>query len=338
MIRAILRCVAWTGLGLVLISCGLEKNESPSGFVREAVSFTGDEDSIVVLVPPSTAAEPMIRVLRSELGEDFLIHVQSVLQDTSVEELGQFIRKTDPQAIVVVDNPVVALYGRWARSQKSPPPAILTMSSFMEELRATVPNSTGIAFEPPAVTTLSQLRSILDRPLRRAGVVYRRGFESFIDRESKRLAVEEIELVAVAVDKAPSPRALFRALRELRKQKIDVLWVSNDNALLSPELLSDVWLPQAKKSNLPVIVGVPGLVGTLPPFGTYAALPDVEGLGLQVVDFVYELKASKWDVESRPVQPPVSLQTYVDVGAARGFGMKPASEATIDVLVGLGSR
>jgi hypothetical protein len=302
------------------------------------MSFAGQEDTIVVLVPPSAAVKPMIRVLRSELREDFLVRVQSVTEDTTVEELGRFLEKSDPQAIVVVDNPVVALYGSWARSHQAPPPAILTMSSFMEELRDTVPNSTGIAFEPPAVTTLSQLRRLFNRPLRKAGVVYRRGFERFIDRESRRLAVEEIELVAVAVAEKPGPRALFRALRELRKEGIDVLWVSNDNVLLSPELLSDVWFPQAKKSSLPVIVGVPGLVGTLPPFGTYAAVPDVEGLGLQVVDFVYELRASNWNVESRPIQPPVSLRTYVDVGAARDFGMKPEGEATVDVLVGAESR
>src|SRR5690606_16298844 len=110
---------------------------------------------------------------------------------------------------------------------------------------------------------------------------------------------------------------LNHALRELEGQDVQALWISNDNVLLSPTLLSHAWLPLARRAKIPIVVGVPSLVTSRPHFGTYAAVPDLEGLGLQTADLVYELESAGWNARKTPVQPPVSIKTYVDLPRAR---------------------
>lgn len=288
---------------------------------------------VLLLAPARAVPDALLTSLRSELHEDFDVHTLELELDGGTNQLEKQLPELKPHVVVLVDNPTVALYRTWARSNAAPPPAIIVMASFAEQLHLTVPNSTGIAFEPPAVTVLSDLRRLLRTPIRRAGVVYREGFESFIARERQRLAAEKIDLIAVSVSPAPTARSLNRALRELEAENVQALWVVNDNVLLSPALLSQAWLPLAQQGKIPIVVGVPSLVTNRPHFGTYAAVPDLEGLGLQAADLVYELEGSGWDARATAVQPPVSIKTYVDLAQARQLGLLPEDDQLIDVLV-----
>jgi hypothetical protein len=250
------------------------------------------------------------------------------------EEVGNIIRTNNPSAVVLVDNPTVSVYASWARTQPAPPPSVIVMSSFAEQLQPGVPNSTGISFESPAVTSLLDLRRILKVPVRTAGVVYRHGFESYVRQEQARAAREKIDLVIEADRKMPTAAEVERALGRLRARGIDALWVTNDNGLLSTGLLHDVWVPFVERNRIPVIVGVPSLLSEDVKFGTFAAVPDIEGIGLQAADLIYSLSDNEWKPPTLRVQPPLSVRTYVDLKSARGLGMSKNAELTVDVLIG----
>jgi hypothetical protein len=321
------------GSGVVLGAClGREPAAEPTHWAPPSPRRTG-VDLILILAPPSPHVEPLIAAVRSELKDEFDVEVQAVHEYSTDQALALSIESAHPQAIIALDNPTALKYGRWARKQAAPPPVILAMASFVEQLRDEVPHSTGISFEPPAVTTLVDMRRLLERPIRKAGVVYREGFERQIAQEGARLATENIQLVGVRVPTRPSPRSVALALRQLQKSGIEALWVSNDNVLLSDALLAKAWLPSIRRLDLAVVVGVPGLVGGPHHLGTYAAVADIEGLGLQLADMIFELRASRWRTSSRPIQPAVSIRTYLDVTQAERLGMDPAQRATVDVLV-----
>jgi hypothetical protein len=237
---------------------------------------------------------------------------------------------------VLVDNSAAELYAPIASSSPSPLPAVIVMASFVEALQRRVPNSVAIAFEPPAVTTLSEVRNLLSRSVTRAGVVYRRGFESFVLREQELARRAQIELVAEPVPAEPSAASLGRALRRLEHEQLDAFWVSNDNVLLSKRLLSSAWLPFAKKSALPIVVGVPALVQSSMPLGMYAAVPDTVGLGAQTADLIFALQKQGWRAAGPPVQPPLAIKTYLNLSRARALGVPSESERLVDVLLGEG--
>ncbi len=288
---------------------------------------------ISVLTPEAAPVVPLLATLRSELAADFDVQVITVHRETTTRELASELDAQKPQALVLVDNSTAQLYAPIARAAKHPPPSIIVMSSFVEDLQRSVPNSTAIGFETPAVTTLSDVRSLLARPIARAGVVYRQGFESFVSHEHELAKREEIELVSLAVPSDPSVASLARVLRRLEREHLDAVWISNDNVLLSKKLLSNAWLPFAKKAGLPIVVGVPALVQSSVPFGTYAAVPDTVGLGVQTADLIFALHDRTWQLAGPAVQPPVAVKTYLNVARARELGAPPESERRVDVLL-----
>lgn len=292
--------------------------------------------SVCVLAPAADPVSPLLATLRSELGAEFDVQWLTLGPDSSPGDVMAALTTTQPRAVVLIDNSSVQLYAPIARTLASPPPSVIVMASFVEQLQKAVPNSTAIAFETPAVTTLSTLRSMLGRPLARAGVIYRTGFEEFVERERARALPEQIELVPVAVPATPSVASLSRALRHLEHEHIDALWLSNDNVLLSRRFLGRAWLPFAKKTQLPIVAGVPGLVRSSVPFATYAAVPDVVGLGVQTADVIFALQKSGWRMAEPPVQPPVAVKTYLNLAQARTFGLKPEDEGRVDVLIQAG--
>jgi hypothetical protein len=329
-------------LALALLGLGAALAQVASG-CRPSVSLPLEEFQarprrsqlplISVLAPEAAPVLPLVATLRSELALDFDLEVIAVRRDTSLDELRAALDAQKPSAVVLVDNSAVQLYAPLASAAKRPLPAVIVMSSFVERLQQSVPNSLAIAFETPAVTTLSDVRSILARPIARAGLVYREGFESFVARERALALPEKIELVALAVPAEPSVASLGRALRRLEREHLDAMWLSNDNVLLSQKLLSNAWVPFAKKTALPIVVGVPALVQGAVPFGTYAAVPDTVGLGVQTADLIYALQKSGWRAQGPAVQPPVAVKTYLNVALARELGAPPENEKRVDVLL-----
>jgi putative ABC transport system substrate-binding protein len=286
-----------------------------------------------VLAPAADPVTPLLSTLRSELGAEFDVQWLTLGADSSPGEIATALATTKPQAVVLIDNSSVQLYAPIARALPAPPPAIIVMASFVEQLQKNVPNSTAIAFETPAVTTLSTLRRMLGRPLGRAGVIYRAGFEAFVERERERARPEQIELVPIVVPATPSVASLSRALRHLEHERVDAVWLSNDNVLLSRRFLSKAWLPFAKKTQLPIVAGVPGLVRSSVPFATYAAVPDLVGLGVQTADVIFALQKSGWRMAEPAVQPPVAVKTYLNLAQARAFGLRAEDEGRVDVLI-----
>lgn len=292
-----------------------------------------DRALVAVFTPPAEEAGKLVRALRSELSTDFDVHVFQAGRDFDDRKVAAIMQETRPSAVVLVDNPTVNAYGAWARAQQTPPPSVIVMSSFAAQLQSTVPNSQGISFEPPAVTSLTDVRRILEVPVTRVGVIYRSGFETFVAREKDRAAREKIELLPIRVPRRPSAADVHRALEKLRDDDMDALWVSNDNGLLTGPLIQGAWLPFVKRQQLPVVVGVPSLVDARRQFGTFAAVPDIEGIGLQAADLIFTLADHEWTPEGAKVYPPVSVRTFVDVESARRLGMSTQSELTVDVLV-----
>ncbi len=289
-----------------------------------------------IVAPDAQQVDPLIHTLRSELASEFDIQVFWVRGNTTADELGQAIDTMRPRALILVDNSVAQLYAPLAATMPQPPPSIIVMASFVEHVQPTVANSMAIAFETPAVTTLSQVRTMLERPLRRAGVVYRAGFEHFVERERGRALREEIELVSMRVPSSPNVASLSRALRRLERADLDAVWISNDNVLLTKRLLDRAWLPFARKVSLPIVVGVPGLVKSSVPFATYAAVPDPVGLGVQTADLVFALESSGWKLQTPWVHPPVAVKTYLNVVQAQQLGITPENQKHVDVLLSPG--
>jgi len=219
-----------------------------------------------------------------------------------------------------MNNPTVLAYARYqARTRLGTyPPAIVVMTSFLDRRPTSIADATGISYEVPLITVVTNLRKLMSSPVERVGVIRRMPLHDFVERQAALARREQIGVVEQAVSLDPNAAELKYALREL-KQRCDAIWILNDDRLLSERLIADGWLPGLnERPYKPAIVGAASLVSTIQSFGTFAVLPDHTALGVQTANRVFDLADADFRLEpGDDVDLPLSTTTTVDLVQAR---------------------
>ena len=304
--------------------------------------------------PPAPAAEDKVLIIhsgerhfllavdgmRNELGNDFKIREISPKKELTVPALEREIASFAPNVIILLDNKAISLFLEYQQTypdKGAAVPAVAMLAVNVDHAVKSLKNSLGIAFEVPIVTAIVHFRSIYNRPIRRVGVVYRAYMEGFIRDNEAICRKENVEIVPVRL---PNEGVDFReetqrALAHLMdKEKVDVLWLSNDNALLSAEIIQNVWRPMVASHDIPLIVSVESFIDPKLNFGTFAVLPDLTAMGHQAAEIVFSLKSQQWEAgESRTISP-VSVYTIIDYQQiTRKFGVPEEKLDTVDKTV-----
>jgi hypothetical protein len=288
---------------------------------------------ILIAMPDSASFRSVRRALVEEIKKDLDVVTQIVEAGTTLAAFTAEVEKVHPACLVLMDNPTVRLYRAYQKAaQGAPVPALVVMASFLEELRGELQNASGVAYEVPGVTAFVNLRSVIERQVTRVGVVHRPPFRRFVERQKVLAAKEQVQVVAEEVPTDPSAADVRRALRSLRMSGVDALWVLNDNALLKDaQFLESAWRPEIAALAVPVVVGVPTLVSAEARFGTFAVLPDLDALGVQAANVLFEISESDWHAGEHPVELPVSTLTVVNMKQVRQqFGLRDGGIRRID--------
>ncbi len=334
----LVRCavaMAWAVGVLGCATAALRGSESaPGDAVPDPPAHAG-APLVLVAMPPSSNFQDVRRSLLNELQRDFNVTTLTVTSSVTAEELGAAIKRLSPACIVLMNNNTVGLYREYQRRNSGAvfPPSVIVMASFIDELRPTLVNATGIAYEVPGVVAFVDLRSIIKAPVRRVGVIYRPSFRQFISRQRDLAEKEQIELVTVEVGEGVYADRLRSSLHVLLVgQRVDALWMINDNELIkSSEYLDQTWRAELRHARVPVVVGVPNLVNPGTPLGTFAVVPDYGGLGLQTANLIFDLAENGWRADQHPVELPISINTLADVRQVRAqFGLKDDALQHID--------
>jgi hypothetical protein len=293
--------------------------------------------TVLVLMPDTAQTKEVWTGLSDELRRAYDLIAVRVDARTEVDTVARAIARHSPQAVVLMNNPTVAAYAayqRWTSQGLAFPPAIVVMSSILDE-QVQVQRATGIAYEVPLITVVTNLRRLIATPITRVGVVRRGQFRGFVERQAKLAATERIVVEQEEVGSSPNASELKRALRRVR-QRSDVLWVLNDDHLLSPRLIVDAWLPGvSERPWIPTIVGAAPLVSPRESFGTFAVLPDHTALGVQTASLLFDLADNGWSLErDGKMQLPLSTTTTIDLTqAAERFNLRDGALAHVDRIL-----
>jgi hypothetical protein len=291
--------------------------------------------AILVATPDGDAFRKVRGALLKEIKRDFDVVTVVVTPATSPDEFNAQVDKIAPACSVVMDTAAVKLYRPYQRHRAAAgpnPPVVVMMSSAFEEAGGALDNASGVASEIPAVTSLVNLRSVIQRPVNRVGVLHRPAFRAFLERQKALAATEQITVVPVEVPASPSTADIRAALRSLKAAGgIDALWIMNDNELLRGEqVIADAWRPEVTALGVPVVVGTPALVGP-DRLGTLAVVPDLDALGVQAANLIYEIAESDWRADDHPVELPISTETVVNLKQVKQrFGLRDGAMQRID--------
>jgi hypothetical protein len=272
--------------------------------------------SILAFMPETAQTQQVWTGLADELGKSFDLVAVRVDGKNSAATIARGIEQHRPAGLVLMNNPTVAAYRNYQRSApgRAYPPAVIVMSSFLESERNRPLAATGISYEVPLITVVTNLRKLISSKIDRVGVVQREALAGFVSRQASLARLEQTAVVRETVGRDPNSSDIKRALRRL-KQKVDVIWVLNDDRLLSPRLIADGWLPGLNERPWrPTIVGVASLVSPAHSFGTFAVLPDHTALGAQAASLMFDIADNDWTVPSREdTELPLSTTTTVDL-------------------------
>jgi hypothetical protein len=260
--------------------------------------------------------------MKGELSSDFNLAAVRFDEDASVFAMSEAIRRTAPACIVLMNNSNVRLYARYQQALPEGtqyPPAVIVMTSFLQGTVKSIKNATGISYEIPGAVQFVKVRSMINAPIRKVGVVYRAPFADFVTEQRRLASREGIDLVGSQVSQDPSHDEVSSALKSLvDRERVDAVWVLNDEPLLSPRMLSSVWLSSSNpRHRMPVIVGAPNLVTKEHPVGTFAIMPDDVALGIQTANLIFDIADDQWQVGGRDVSLPISIKTVVDANEVR---------------------
>ena len=328
-----------TTLLLCLLGCATTGREraAPAGGAEAIVDppVRPGVPTLLIAMPGSPNFLEVRRSLVAEVQKTFNVRTLAVGPETTVTELASAVETLAPVCVVLMNNATMNLYRQYqvAHPTTPMPPAVLLMASFVEAEQARLRRATGIAYEVPGVTAFVNLRAVVGVPVGRVGVVYRPVFRKFVERQTFLAAKESVELISVAVPSDVTAIGLRDALHGLAvDSKVDAIWMLNDNGLLRDgEFIEDAWRAELRDAKLPLIVGVPNLVEPSAPLATLAVVPDLEALGLQAANLLFDLQDDNWHVESHPVELPLSVKTVVDLRLARAsFGLRPDALKHID--------
>ncbi len=297
-------------------------------------------EAVLILMPLSEATQEVYLTLKDELIDSFDVIARSVTDETTPQAIGQHIQDAKPSCLVLMDNRTVHLYRSYQLSQPSGtdfPTGVVVMTSYLGSIANHLDKITGIAYEIPEVTVFRNLRTFLDQPVRKIGVLYRKVvLESYIREQMKFAAMEQFETIPIDVGKTPTPADIRRALTELRDyNQVDAIWVLNDNALFaSSDLIAQGWLAELNKKPLPVVVGVTNLVQKDVHFGAFAMVPDHSALGVQTANLIYELADEDWEIGDRKIEQPLSVKTVIDYEqAVNHLNFKEEMIDRIDIVI-----
>jgi hypothetical protein len=278
------------------------------------------QGTILVAMPETAQTKEVWASLRDELGNDYRLVAIRVDGPSAWPAMAEALRRHKPSAIVLMNNPTVAAYRLYQdqSADKSFPPAVVIMTSFLDGHSTHIANATGISYEVPLITVVTNLRQVVATPIEKVGVVVRAPLQGYVARQAALAQREQIRVVAQEIGADPNSSELKWALSRL-KQQVDALWVLNDDRLLTPRLIADGWLPSLnEKPYFLTMVGVAALVSPAQSFGTFAVLPDHAALGVQAANMIFDLAEQSWTLPAdAQVQLPLSVITMLDGNQAR---------------------
>ncbi|MBN1982065.1 MAG: hypothetical protein JW795_11070 [Chitinivibrionales bacterium] len=275
-------------------------------------------ESILILRSAGIIFEETAKSLSNEIAENFSVRDVVINETFSIESLQQEISQVSPRLIVLMNNAAIKLYKRYCEtlsSSQQPTASLSIMGVYIEKSIEGLKNAAGISYEIPVVTSAANLRSILNMPVTKIGVIYREFMADFFQKNRRYCEAENMWLVErmIAKDENDYPAALEKNLKELLQQeKVEVIWIVNDNVFLKPDLIAQVWKPLLNKYKKPAIVGVESLVQPDIGLGTFAVLPDNIALGIQAAEMIYMASENGWKLTATVV-PPLSVTKIVNM-------------------------
>jgi hypothetical protein len=286
------------------------------------------EHRLVAIMHTSENFMTVLKGIQDELMDDFAIDIIDVDEHKTQAQAWQQVQKLAPDGLILMDAQAIS-FAEYFQSQDpdyKQKPKFVLMTLQVEKATENLQNVIGIRFEVPGYTTFTNFRIISEKDFNKVGVFYRKSFEHDITESKRLLANEQIELVAFCMDcdtpdKELSERDALRQLnngwRELRREKVEVLWMLADNAILNGTTLRDFWVKTIARQRVPLVVPLERFAEPAVNLGVFVTQPDYFQLGAQLAGQVLQVFEEEEELDNIGFEPLISIRSIVNARKAR---------------------
>lgn len=236
--------------------------------------------------------------LNSELSSRYQIKSINLDKDVTYASFEKDVKANKPELMILMDNQAVTLAQEfYSKNETVKFQSVAVMGLNYKTLLKGNKHICGIAYEVPAFTLLTQFRfTRADKKLKKVLTFYRGSqFEETVS-EAKGLASKEgIEIIAIDVDKKEDALTYLKSdgRKEVDSGKYDAVYVILDSVLLEKKNFSEFWLPTAKASKTPFVVGAEKLASPAFEFAVFGMSPNIPDLASQTVQVVESVLEDK---------------------------------------------
>jgi hypothetical protein len=298
------------------------------------------QSPVLVIRPNGKDFKEVVKSLSDDLSNDAKIYETVIEPRINENAIESAMRKYAPSAIVLMDNNSISYYKKYSKllpDSAQNIPSISIMGILVGNAISGIENAEAISYEIPIVTSVINLRLLIGTPIRKVGIVHRELMKDLIEQNRGACARENINIISRVIPNKAGflSLPLKKAINELlTDEHVDALWIPNDNILISPAFLTEVWIPQINKFKKPVIVGIEVLASPSLDFGMLAVIPDHNALGVQAASLIINAKENNWKVHTGNVDPSLSVYKILNLRKAQElYNIKKENCKNIDKIL-----
>jgi len=312
-------------------------------FLLQESGIGSSKPKVVVIRKASPDYQIVSEGLKRELERSYELGELTIAKDTSFDEVRSYLENEKPSLMVLMDNQSIDFGMQYNAKVGSPNQRIKGLGMMGLNLGNIIQKSddlAGIAYESPAYSLVTQFRFVVEKPIKKVTVLYRKKFFSNrIEEARQQLGKEKIVLHAVAVDDSGDDEASIRSRLEAELEKVkqtgytDAVWVLLDSVLLKPQWFKEIWTPIARGAKAPFLVETETLARKDIDFGTFATTPNLQDLVGQAVQIVDAIALDGTSPKEIGVESVVSVNKILNKARITSIGINIKSDNLDDVKV-----
>lgn len=293
------------------------------------------KSKILIISKEQNDFDKLATNLTEELKNNFFVTVEKIDKSISYTKFESILERNQPKLVVLIDNQMVTLAQEFYK--KKPTSKILSVALMglnFKQILKTDKNICGIAYEVSPFSLFTQFRSLkADKKLNKVLTFYRGSQFSESVKEAIRLAqLEKIELIALDVEKEKNISQFLKTTgkKEIESGNYDAVYVILDSVLLRPDLFEEFWVPVAKNSKIPFLIGTEKLVNPAFNFATFGLSPNLKDLASQATQMIESLVAGE---KCQKIEDLIGVNKFLNANLASQLHIKLDENDKLDVII-----
>jgi hypothetical protein len=284
-------------------------------------SMAADNKVLLAIMPTGENFDKVFLGIKSDLGGKYAVEKVDVEKKPTAAQLVEKCYALKVSGIILM----LAKEMQNIDAKIAAMPKFVFMTLQVAMAANGLQNVSGIRFEVPGFTLITNFRTISKKDFSSVGVFYRQIFAKDIEEGKRLLAKEKINLITGCLDcdldKPLTPDKAFDRMENqfgaLKSQNIEVMWILPDNYIVNSKTVSLFWLKKVKQAHIPAVAPIENLTSLGINAAIFSADPDYLQLGIQGAGQIVQVFEEETDINTIGFEPLISVKLVLNKNVAK---------------------